>query len=125
MVENKKIKKQNILKLFKERIGNYIPSLTFLSGFQIKKFMKKCYDKVKHESHSITIDYKNVNNPMYFPFIFFLTKNQSKNNKKALKNKSKYTITFSGDHFKNTCKQTLDLNSRFHYLLSYKLLSNR
>ena len=85
--------------------------------------MDKCFNKVKHESYSITINYKNKNNPRYFPFIFFLAKKQNKNNQKALKNKSKYTITFSGDHFKNTCKQTLDLNTRFHYLLSHKFLS--
>ena len=120
---NKETKKKAILKLFQTRIDNYIPSLSFLTDFQITKFIKKCYDKLKHESYSITINYKNKNNPRYFPFIFLLTKKQKKNNQKALKNESKYTITFSGDHFKKICKQTLDLNVKFNLIFEQKLLT--
>ena len=97
---NKETKKKAILKLLQTRIDNYIPSISFLTDFQITKFINRCYDKFKHESYSITINYKNKNNPKYFPFIFFLTKKQNKDNQKALKNESKYTITFSGNHFK-------------------------
>ena len=120
---NKETKKKAILKLMQTRIDNYIPSISFLTDFQINKFIKKCYDKLKHESYSITINYKNKNNPRYFPFIFFLTQKQKKINQKALKNKSKHTITFSGDHFKKTCKQTLDLNVKFNLIFDKKLLS--
>lgn len=132
MVNNRRTKKRNketrkkaILKLFQTKIDNYIPSLSFLTDFQIDKFIKKCYDKLKHESYSITINYKNKNNPRYFPFIFLLTKKQKKNNQKALKNKSKYTITFSGDHFKKICKQTLDLNVKFNLIFEHKFLSTK
>ena len=120
---NKETRKKAILKLFQTRIDNYIPSISFLTDFQITKFIKKCYDKLKHESYSITINYKNKNNPRYFPFIFLLTKKQKKNNQKALKNKSKYTITFSGYHFKKICKQTLDLNVKFNLIFEHKLLT--
>ena len=119
-IKDKNKIKRAVLKLFEERIDNYIPSLSFLTEFQIKKFMTKCLDKVQHESYSITVNYKNKNDSRYFPFIFFLTKTQNKNNNKAIKNKSKYTITFSGNHFKKTCKQTFDLNTRFSMLLDYR-----
>ena len=112
--------KKALLKLLEERIDNYIPSLSLLTESQINNFMKKCYDEVQHESYRITINYKNHDNPRYYPFIFLLTKTQHKNNNKAKKNKSKYTITFSGNHFKKTCRQTLDLNTRFNYLLVTK-----
>lgn len=82
---NKETKKKAILKLFQTRIDNYIPSLSFLTDFQITKFIKKCYDKLKHESYSITINYKNKNNPRYFPFIFLLTKKQKKKQPKSIK----------------------------------------
>ena len=71
-------RKKALVTLFKTRIDNYIPTLTFLTDFQIDKFIKKCYNKVKHTSYSITINYKNKNKPNYFPFVFFLTKNQQK-----------------------------------------------
>ena len=120
---NKETKKKALLKLLQTRIDNYIPSISFLTNSQINKFMDKCYDNLKHKTYTITINYKKKNDPNYSPFIFLLTKEQNKNNQKALKNKSKYSITFSGDHFKNKCKQTLDLNVKFSLILNTKLLT--
>ena len=119
--ENKETRKKAILKLLQTRIDNYIPSLSFLTDFQRDKFLESCLDRFKHKSYSITINYKNQDK--LIPFIFLLTKKQNKDNQKAMRKRTKYTITFSGGRFKKTCKQTLDLNQKLDYILNYKLLS--
>ena len=119
--ENRETRRKAILKLLKTKIDNYIPSIVFLTDFQTDKFLENCLDKFKHKSYSFTINYKKQYELV--PFILFLTKKQIKENQKARRKRTKYTITFSGDHFKKTCRQTLDLNQKLDYILNYKLLS--
>ena len=119
--ENKEIRRKAILKVLNTKIDNYIPSIVFITDFQIRKFYEICVDKVKHKSYSFTINY---NKPYeLFHFVFFLTKKQIKENQKARKKRTKYTITFSGEHFKKTCLKSLELTNKIDYILRYKLLS--
>ena len=119
--QNKEIRRKAILKVLNTKIDNYIPSIVFITDFQIRKFYEICVDKVKHKSYSFTINY---NKPYeLFHFVFFLTKKQIKENQKARRKRTKYTITFSGEHFKKTCLKSLHLNSKINYILNYKLLS--
>lgn len=119
--ENKETRKKAILKLLEKRIDNYIPSISFLTDFQIDKFLESCLDSVKHKSYSININY--ADQDYLNPFIFLLTKKENKENQIAKRKRNEYTITFSGNRFKKTCKQTLDLNEKLSYILNYKLLS--
>ena len=113
--ENKETRKKAILKLLEKRIDNYIPSISFLTDFQIDKFLESCLDSVKHNSYSININYDNQD--YLFPFIFLLTKKENKENQKAKRKRKR------GKRFKKTCKQTLDLNEKLRYILNYNLLS--
>ena len=119
--ENKETRKKAILKLLEKRIDNYIPSISFLTDFQIDKFLESCLDSVKHNSYSININY--ADQDYLNPFIFLLTKKENKENQKAKRKRTEYTITFSGNRFKKTCKKTLDLNQKLSYILNYNLLS--
>ena len=120
--ENKEIKRKAILKLLKTKIDNYMPSIVFITDFQMNKFYDICVDKVKHKSYNFTINYKKPYELNHF--VFFLTKKQIKENQKARRKRTKYTITFSGDHFKKTCLKSLELNEKISYILRYKLLSS-
>ena len=119
--ENKEIRRKAILKVLNTKIDNYIPSIVFITDFQSNKFSKLCVDKVKHKSYSFTINYKKPYELHHF--VFFLTKKQIKENQKARKKRTKYTITFSGEHFKKTCLKSLELTQKISYILRYKLLS--
>ena len=119
--ENKEIRRKAILKVLNTKIDNYIPSIVFITDFQVRKFYDICVDKVKHKSYSFTINY---NKPYELHhFVFFLTKKQIKENQKARRKRTKYTITFSGEHFKKTCLKSLELTDKIDYILRYKLLS--
>ena len=119
--ENKEIRRKAILKVLNTKIDNYIPSIVFITDFQARKFYDICVDKVKHKSYSFTINY---NKPYELHhFVFFLTKKQIKENQKARRKRTKYTITFSGEHFKKTCLKSLELTDKIDYILRYKLLS--
>ena len=119
--ENKEIRRKAILKVLNTKIDNYIPSIVFITDFQEKKFSTLCVDKVKHKSYSFTINYKKPYELHHF--VFFLTKKQIKENQKARKKRTKYTITFSGEHFKKTCLKSLELTQKINYIPRYKLLS--
>ena len=119
--ENKKIRRKAILKVLNTKIDNYIPSIVFITDFQRRKFYEICVDKFKHKSYSFTINYKKPYELIYF--VFFLTKKQIKENQKARRKRTKYTITFSGEHFKKTCLKSLELTRKIDYILHYKLLS--
>ena len=121
--ENKEIRRKAILKVLNTKIDNYIPSIVFITDFQEKKFSTLCVDKVKHKSYSFTINYKKPYELHHF--VFFLTKKQIKENQKARRKRTKYTITFSGEHFKKTCLKSLELTQKIDYILKYKLLSAR
>ena len=119
--ENKEIRRKAILKVLNTKIDNYLPSIVFITDFQATKFYDICVDKVKHKSYSFTINY---NKPYeLFYFVFFLTKKQIKENQKARRKRTKYTITFSGDHFKKTCLKSIELTEKINYILRYKLIS--
>ena len=119
--ENKEIRRKAILKVLNTKIDNYIPSIVFITNFQLIKFKDLCVNKVKHKSYSFTI---NHNKPYELEFfVFFLTKKQIKENQKARRKRTKYTITFSGDHFKKTCLKSLELSEKIYYILRYKLVS--
>ena len=49
--------------------------------------------------------------------LFILQKKQAKDNIRALKNEKKYTIKFSGYHFKKICREVLNDNYKFIHLL--------
>ena len=119
--ENKEIRRKAILKVLNTKIDNYLPSIVFITDFQADKFSTLCKDKDKHKSYSFTINYKKPYELHYF--VFFLTKKQIKENQKARRKRTKYTITFSGEHFKKTCLKSLELTQKIDYILHYKLLS--
>ena len=56
----------------------------------------------------LTINIKNDYNKV--PFLIYLTKEKAKANIRAIKNEKKYTIKFSGVHFKKVCRETLNNN---------------
>ena len=120
--ENQQIRKKAILKVLNTKIDNYIPSIVFITDFQIRKFYEICANKVKHKSYSFTINYSKPYELIHF--VFFLTKKQIKENQKARKKRIKHTITFSGEQFKKTCLKSLDLHQKIDYILNYKLLSS-
>ena len=120
--ENQQIRKKAILKVLNIKIDNYIPSIVFITEFQIKKFYEICANKVKHKSYNFIIDYSKPYELVLF--VFFLTKKQIKENQKARKKRIKHTITFSGEQFKKTCLKSLDLHQKIEYILNYKLLSS-
>ena len=84
--ENQQIRKKAILKVLNTKIDNYIPSIVFITEFQINKFYEICANKVKHKSYSFTINYSKPYELIHF--VFFLTKKQIKENQKARKKKN-------------------------------------
>ena len=103
--------------LLSKKIDRYVPSITFLTRYQQKKFEKRCVEKNIHGSYEIDVDYKYKNDYDKDPYIIYLTKKQAKDNKIALKNKKKYTIKLSGYHFKKICREVLNDNHKFIHLL--------
>ena len=97
-------------KLFKNKIDIYSPSITFLSVKQRKDFKKRCVENKIYSSYEIKVDYKYKNDINKLPFLIYLTKKKAKENINAVKNEKKYTIKFSGLHFKKVCRQTLNNN---------------
>ena len=90
--------------LFFKKIDNYLPSITFLTIYQMKKFEKRCIEENIHKSYEIKVDYKYKNDYNKHPFLIYLTKEKTKENIRALKNGKQYTIKFSGTHFKKVCR---------------------
>ena len=99
--------------LFFKKIYNYLPSITFITRYQMKKFEKRCIEENIHKSYEIKVDYKYKNDYNKHPFLIYLTKEKAKENIRALKNGKQYTIKFSGTHFKKVCRAILDNNTRF------------
>lgn len=106
-----------LTKLLTKKIDNYVPSITFLTDYQQKKFEKRCIEKKIHDSYEIDIDYKYKNDWNKNPFIIYLTKKQAKDNIRALKNEKRYTIKMTGYHFKKICREVLNDNYIFKDLL--------
>ena len=104
--------------LFTKKIDKYVPSITFLNKNQQEKFKKRCVEKIIHDSYEIDVNYKFRKDVNKDPYIIYLTKKQAKDNIRALKSKKKYTIKFSGYHFKKICRETLNNNYKFEDLLN-------
>ena len=102
--------------LLSKKIDRYVSSITFLTKSQQKKFQERCIEKKIHGSYEIDVDYK-YQSGNKDPYIIYLTKRQSKDNKIALKNKKKYTIKLTGYHFKKICREVLNDNAIFNHLL--------
>ena len=117
--------KEELKKLFKEKIDIYSPSITFLTVRQKKIFEKRCLEKKIYSFYEIKVDYKHKYDLDKFPFLIYLTKEQAKENINAIKNEKKYTIKFSGLHFKKVCRETIKknikLNDIFMFLLKKKI----
>ena len=100
-------------KLNTKKIGQYTPSITFLTKSQKEKFEKRCLEENIHSSYEINVNYKYKYDNNKVPFLIYLTKEKAKENIRALKNEKKYTIQFSGIHFKKVCRETLNNNYKF------------
>ena len=105
-------------KLFKTKIDIYTPSITFLNIKQKKDFVKICIEEKIYSSYEINVDYKYKKDYNKIPFLIYLTKEKAKENIRALKNEKKYTIKFSGLHFKKVCRRTLNNNIIFNNLIN-------
>ena len=95
-----------------------MPSITFLTKYQKKKFEERCIEENIHKAYEIKVDYKYKNDNNKIPFIVYLTKEKAKENIRALKNDKKYIIKFTGEHFKKICREALNNNFIFEDVLS-------
>ena len=105
--------KEVLTNLFTKKIDQYTPSITFLTTYQKKKFEKRCVEENIHKSYEINVNYKYKYDKNKNLFLIYLTKEKAKENIKALKSEKKYTIKFSGLHFKKVCRETLNNNYKF------------
>ena len=103
--------------LFRQKIGNYEASITFLTDFQKKKFQERCIEEKIYEKYELKVNYKDYYSFYKTPYIIFLTKKQAKDNLKAIKDKKSITLLFSAYHFKKVCRPTLNTNCQFLDLL--------
>ena len=84
---------RDVLKnLFTKKIDKYVPSITFLSKYQMIKFEKRCLEENIHSSYEIDVNYKYKNDYNKVPFIIYLTKEKAKENIRALKNEKKIIL---------------------------------
>lgn len=110
---------EKVLKdLFTKKIDKYKPSITFITKYQMEKFEKRCLEENIHSSYEIDVNYKYKNDYNKNPFLIYLTKEKAKENIRALKNEKKYTIKFSGVHFKKICRETLNNNYKFAHVFA-------
>lgn len=105
-------------KLLNQKVDNYYVSVTYLNDYQIEKFTLYCTDNYQYKNYSFNINYKNKNNPSFYPFLFLLTKKEKKDNQTALKNNKKHTITFDGERFKKTCNKMIKINTQLSMILN-------
>ena len=105
--------KEVLTNLFTKKIDQYTPSITFLTTYQKKNFEKRCVEENIHKSYEINVNYKYKYDKNKNLFLIYLTKEKAKENIKALKSEKKYTIKFSGLHFKKVCRETLNNNYKF------------
>ena len=110
---------EEVLKnLFTKKIGQYTPSITFLTKYQQEKFKKRCVEENIRKSYEIDVNYKYKNDYNKTPFLIYLTKEKAKENIRALKSEKKYTIKFSGLNFKKVCRETLNNNYKFSHVIA-------
>ena len=108
---------EELKKLFKDKIGKYTPSITFITYNQKRDFEKRCVENKIYSSYEIKVDYKYKYDTNKYAFLIYLTKEKAKENINAIKNKKKYIIKFSGLHFKKVCRQTLNSNTILNDLI--------
>ena len=108
--------KEALTELLTKKVDQYVPSITFITNYQKKKFEKRCVGENIHKSYELNVNYKYKNDDNKNLFIIYLTKEKAKENIRALKNEKKYTIKFSGLHFKKVCRETLNNNYKFNHV---------
>ena len=115
-----------LTKLFKEKVGRYSPSITFLTLNQENKFEEYCKSNTIHKAYKLNVSYKFLNTENKFPFIIYLSKSKGEENIEAINNRKKlHTIVFSASHFNKVCRATIENNYRFQILLDdIKLYTN-
>ena len=115
-----------LTKLFKEKVGNYFPSITFLTLNQKNKFEEYCKSNTIHKAYKLNVTYKSLNTKNKFPYLIYLSKTKGKENIDAINNRKKlHTIVFSGSHFNKVCRATIQNNYKFQVLLDdIKLYTN-
>ena len=110
---------RDVLKnLFTKKIDKYVPSITFLTKYQMIKFEKRCLEENIPSSYEIDVNYKYKNDYNKVSFIIYLTKEKAKENIRALKDEKKYTMKFSGVHFKKICRETLNNSYKFAHVFA-------
>ena len=63
-------------KLFTKKIGQYTPSITFITKYQMEKFEKRCVEENIHSSYEINVNYNMIITK--FLFLFILLKKKQK-----------------------------------------------
>lgn len=81
-------------KLFTKKIGQYTPSITFLTKSQKEKFEKRCVEENIHKSYEIDVNYKYKYDDNKSPFLIYLTKEKAKENIRALKSEKNTLLNF-------------------------------
>ena len=81
-------------KLFKNKIGIYNPSITFLTIKQKRDFEKRCVEEKIYSSYEIDVDYKYKNDYNKVAFLIYLTKEKAKENINAIKNEKNIQLNF-------------------------------
>ena len=69
---------EELVNLFTKKINNYVPSITFLTRYQQKKFEERCVEKKIQGKYVTNVDYKEYHSSYKDPFIIFLKKNKQK-----------------------------------------------
>ena len=112
--------KIRLTKLFTKKVGQYSPSITFLTLNQKKKFEKYCRSNTIHKSYKLNVSYTYIyNNKNKFPYLIYLTKSKGEENIESInKRKKLHTIVFSGSHFNKVCRATIENNYKFEIILS-------
>ena len=115
-----------LTKLFKEKVGRYSPSITFLTLNQKNKFEEYCKSNTIHKAYKLNVSYRFLNTKNKFPYLIYLSKTKGKENIDAINNRKKlHTIVFSASHFNKVCRATIENNYRFQILLDdIKLYTN-
>lgn len=86
---------RDVLKnLFTKKIDKYVPSITFLTKYQMIKFEKRCLEENIPSSYEIDVNYKYKNNYNKVSFIIYLTKEKAKGNIRVLKNEKNILLNF-------------------------------
>ena len=103
--------------MFSKKVDKYTTSITFLTIKENKAFIDRCKEIKTYGAYEINVDYEDIDLFSRQPFIIYLTKKQARENIKALKKRKKYTIKFTGYHFKKVCRETVNVNNKLFLLL--------